>query len=189
MVVPITSRNYLYTAARTLILFYQHALATSDMQLAQVYKSEIGVFKMAFSTLSTRVAMGVKHLAMLTMMEESIERESSQSAFTGPFRCDQIITVTNTLPTSGVSKHETHPDGIIYTQLKDGQGGKNACQEVLDQKRGFVGSSSRSASLSGASNGGGSNGPSPNDPLSWLSWSTAARVTMLSPEELHKAAE
>ncbi|OCF78937.1 hypothetical protein I204_00881 [Kwoniella mangroviensis CBS 8886] len=76
MVMPICSCNYFFTAARTLLLFYQRALETGDRSAAHSFRNEIAVFKIAFQALSSRFAMGARHLIMIEMVSTHIEEET-----------------------------------------------------------------------------------------------------------------
>nr|XP_031862622.1 uncharacterized protein CI109_002120 [Kwoniella shandongensis]KAA5529694.1 hypothetical protein CI109_002120 [Kwoniella shandongensis] len=160
--------------------------------MAQVHRSEIAVFKMAYSSLATRVVMAAKHLAMLDMMEHSLERETCPNApVAGPWqtapRCDQVIQTTMVSLNAKLSSSllwfpQTHPDGLLASELDKAQRGQAdtgvTVHDILDQKRGYV----RRADSSNPS----SSGPSPIDPLNWLTLnggsSQGAQVILLSPD-------
>ncbi|WVQ86138.1 hypothetical protein IAT38_008306 [Cryptococcus sp. DSM 104549] len=185
--------SYLFTATRALLLFYQRALESGEGQSAVTFHSEISVFKMAFSALSSRFSMGARHLMMIDMMMRHIEEEvlgqpivdGNFSALSNPARNGPF---TVSLPANGPSVihgfvsyqgrsgvPETHPDGMIVSELArarakaaaDSLSRGMSIHELLDAKRGFVGNSSRSNSTPGS----GSSGPSPNDPLRWMDMS------------------
>ncbi|WVQ95303.1 hypothetical protein IAU59_002398 [Kwoniella sp. CBS 9459] len=215
MVAPITSCNYLFTAARTILLFFQRALETGDNRAAYSFRSEIAVFKMAFSALSVRFAMGARHLIMVEMMVRHVEEEVLGHPL--PPDMDPIPASLpaqppawnvaypdlrrpyehrrNSLLPSGPAAppaappitpqeaekyyfSDTHPDGMAISKMKDlgnerhastsagGSQSTMSIQNVLDQRRGFLGSP-MSASGGSRTSGSSSNGPSPSNPSQW----------------------
>ncbi|OCF35875.1 hypothetical protein I316_02368 [Kwoniella heveanensis BCC8398] len=206
MVAPITSCDYLFTAARTILLFFQRALETGDNRAAYSFRSEIAVFKMAFSALSARFAMGARHLIMVEMMVRHVEEE-----VLGHPLPPEMDPIPAPLPAQPPAWHvaypdmrrpyehqhdpqhppapppaplitpqeaekyyftDTHPDGMAISKMNDlgnerhasagGSQSSMSIQNVLDSRRGFVGSpmSASGGSRSGSS----SNGPSPSNP-------------------------
>ncbi|WVR08707.1 hypothetical protein IAU60_005765 [Kwoniella sp. DSM 27419] len=193
MVAPITSCDYFFTAARTLLLFFQRALENGDKDAAHSYKSEITVFKMAFAALAHRFAMGARHLTMIEIMVQHVEEEVLGHAM---FESDSDLVprarqppawqvahphlrrpadasgdpdwVTSPLDMNQGREQEkdsadefafphTHPDGMMHhtllRQRSVSRVGKDvSVHELLDQRRGFVGSP-KSGPSSAASNG------------------------------------
>ncbi|ODO05891.1 hypothetical protein I350_04952 [Cryptococcus amylolentus CBS 6273] len=159
-VTPITSL-YLFTASRALLLFYQRALETGDSAEATTIHGEISVFKMAFTSLSTRFAMGVRHLILLEKMMEHIEEDvlgqvvtnpDFSALFCRPSRAfpngiTDVDSATGQIP--GIRGQdeipgfaslggeavfpETHPDGMIAIELdrSAAQGRSKAGRNVL----------------------------------------------------------
>ncbi|WVF67748.1 hypothetical protein IAT40_002507 [Kwoniella sp. CBS 6097] len=208
MVAPITSCNYLFTAARTILLFFQRALETGDNRAAYSFRSEIAVFKMAFSALSARFAMGARHLIMVEMMVRHVEEEVLGHPL--PPEVDPIPAVLPAQPPAWQVAYpdlrrpyehqhdpqnppapapaplitpeeaekyyftDTHPDGMAISKMNDlgnerhtsagGSQSSMSIQNVLNQRRGFVGSPTSAGAGSGS--GASSNGPSPSNPTS-----------------------
>lgn len=81
--------SYCFTAARTLLLFYQRALELHDYASAKVLLSELEIMKLAFKALGNRFAMGTRHWEMLQMMMDRINKENGFVAPPDPF--DQAI--------------------------------------------------------------------------------------------------
>ncbi|TYJ54810.1 hypothetical protein B9479_004481 [Cryptococcus floricola] len=159
-VTPVTSL-YLFTASRALLLFYQRALETGDSAEATTIHGEISVFKMAFTSLSSRFAMGVRHLILLEKMMEHIEEDvlgqvvtnpDFSALFCRPSRAfpngiTNVDSATGQIP--GVRGQdeipgfaslggeavfpETHPDGMIARELdrSAAQGRSKAGRNVL----------------------------------------------------------
>jgi hypothetical protein len=67
--------SYCFTAARTLLLFYQRALELNDQSSAKVLISEIDILRLAFKALANRFAMGARHGGMLQAMLNRITVE------------------------------------------------------------------------------------------------------------------
>ncbi|WRT70814.1 uncharacterized protein IL334_007813 [Kwoniella shivajii] len=76
MVMPICSCDYFFTAVRTLLSFFQRALESGDYGAAYTFRSEIAVFKMAFSAMTNRYAIGHRHLIMVEMLMKHAEMDT-----------------------------------------------------------------------------------------------------------------
>ncbi|OWZ54224.1 hypothetical protein C368_03363 [Cryptococcus neoformans 125.91] len=66
---------FFYTGARTLILFYQHALENSNFQDALIHHQAITAFRNILIALAPRNALASRYDTMLKMMMSSIEDE------------------------------------------------------------------------------------------------------------------
>jgi len=69
------TNSYCFTAARTLLLFYQRALELNDLASAKVLLAELEILKLAFKALANRFAMGARHWGMLQAMLDRITVE------------------------------------------------------------------------------------------------------------------
>ncbi|WVQ85870.1 hypothetical protein IAT38_008038 [Cryptococcus sp. DSM 104549] len=180
MVTPITSCNYLFTATRALLLFYQRALESGDHQGAMSTNAEISVFVLAFSALASRFSMAARHLMMLDLMKRHIEEEvlghalpdgeitvqnSPDRGCNPPPHTFPVIPSAQTTVIHGFVSYEgrtgaplTHPDWIMMGELKkardkalaDSLANRVSVHALLDAKRGFVGSPSRGSSRTGS---------------------------------------
>ncbi|WVQ70792.1 hypothetical protein IAR50_000314 [Cryptococcus sp. DSM 104548] len=168
IVAPLTSCNYLFTATRTLALFYHRALETRDEGSAGTLYTEIAVFKHVFGSLATRHSMGVRHLTMIETIISTIEQEtlghpvvngdfsglgqqaSGSHANSTPFSSRS----NNSFHTAGYSSSqevphptEYHPDALMINDLRGALsvGGSarfsGNFQDFLDQRRGEDGRS------------------------------------------------
>ncbi|ODN76130.1 hypothetical protein L202_06058 [Cryptococcus amylolentus CBS 6039] len=194
MVAPFT---YLFTAARTLALFYNRALETQDEVSARTLYTEIAVFKHVFTSLATRHAVGVRHLTMIDTMTASMEEEalgrpvvngdlsglgaqaSRIHSNSTPFssRSNNSFHTASQSTTPEVSfLAENHPDALMINDLRSkslfhwSSSVSGRLQDYLDQRRGYLKSSpSTSDSIPdvGSSKGQGE-GPAHVDPLGWM---------------------
>ncbi|ODO08706.1 hypothetical protein L198_00439 [Cryptococcus wingfieldii CBS 7118] len=142
MVPPITSCDYLYSAIKTLILFYHHALESADEQAASTFHSEITIFKNVFDRLSLRHSMVLHYLAVINTILASIERETlghpvvdgDFSDLRSPTSRSSPFTSTASIPRSSNSYHTAgysasfempttmqvlHPDMVMAQGLQD----------------------------------------------------------------------
>ncbi|KIR27824.1 hypothetical protein I309_03144 [Cryptococcus deuterogattii LA55] len=188
VVAPITS------SSRALILFYQKALENGDQATAMTVHSEIGVFKMAFKSLSARFSMGCRHLTMVEKLMKHVEEDTlGHQVFDDDFSFLPRAHPPSEFASSFISRlgqmglPDTHPDSMMISELEKAAAlgrhrpGFNS-HAMMDQKRGYAGASnSRSNSIAR------STGPSPSDPLRWLDISESqqgASLTLLSPENV-----
>ncbi|KIR58997.1 hypothetical protein I314_04981 [Cryptococcus bacillisporus CA1873] len=188
------SSSYLFTASRALILFYQKALENGDQATAMTMHSEIGVFKMAFKSLSARFSMGCRHLTMVEKLMQHVEEDTlGHQVFDDDFSFLPRTHPSSESAPSSVSYlgqmglPDTHPDSMMISELDKAAAlgrhrpGFNS-HAMMDQKRGYAGASnSRSNSIVR------STGPSHIDPLRWLDISESqqgASLTLLSPENV-----
>ncbi|TYJ53884.1 hypothetical protein B9479_005433 [Cryptococcus floricola] len=184
--------DYLFTATRTLALFYHRALETQDEVFARTLHTEITVFTHVFDGLAIRHSMGACHLAMIDTLMSSIEKETlgytvanadnllglaTQASVKGTTSIPSLSSrTTNVLITASYSTFkeipcvaEHHPDASMINVLKavmatgDPAQASGKFQEYLDEIRGYLkSSSSTSGNASGA--GGGSNKGKGNAP-------------------------
>ncbi|WVQ75275.1 hypothetical protein IAR50_004888 [Cryptococcus sp. DSM 104548] len=124
---------FLYTAARTLLLFYRRALATSDLKKVLEYHNEIAAVRTVMAALSVRNAMAARYSTLLSMTIRALEEEtightvingdfSSAFPFT-PFSSASnkgtageslgiIPAQDDSQPAAGLMSN--HPDGIFF---------------------------------------------------------------------------
>ncbi|ODO07114.1 hypothetical protein I350_04483 [Cryptococcus amylolentus CBS 6273] len=185
---------FLYTAARTLLLFYRRALATSDLKKVVEYHNEIAAVRTTMAALSVRNAMAARYNTLLSMTIRALEEEtightvlngdfSSSFPFT-PFSSASnkgqageslgiIPAQDDSQPAAGLISN--HPDGIFFKdhiqlrgmgRMRDvhpGVGGlagvfgdgrvvveeEARLEDVMDEKRGFLGGKRRRYSEAG----------------------------------------
>lgn len=77
MLVPITVAHF-FTAARTLLLFFEQALTIGDQYTVNMLAAEIDVFKNALAVFGHRFAMGARHCGMLENQIIQIHRENNR---------------------------------------------------------------------------------------------------------------
>ncbi|ODO02088.1 hypothetical protein L198_02819 [Cryptococcus wingfieldii CBS 7118] len=194
MVAPFT---YLFTATRTLALFYNRALESQDEVSARTLYTEIAVFKNMFASLATRHAVGVRHLTMIDTMIASMEEEAlgrpvvngdisglGAQASRSHFNSDPFSSRSNnSFHTASQSTTqevpflaENHPDALMINDLRSksltswSSSVSGRFQDYLDQRRGYLKSSpntSDSIPDVGSSKGQGEV-PAPLDPLGWM---------------------
>ncbi|WVW80553.1 hypothetical protein I302_102538 [Kwoniella bestiolae CBS 10118] len=196
MVMPICSCDYFFTAARTLLLFYQRALETGDRTAAYSYRNEIAVFKIAFQALSSRFAMGARHLIMLEMVSSHIEEETLGHPLPEPSIVPRLPaqppawhvaapSMRRSYDPSGFPNEEDSNEGVSMehavtinnldqTAPQRDLGLDNNSRRVNDgiiQSRNYVSSPRGSHTTSGS---GGSTGQSPGGPIVYVNWQTVA---------------
>ncbi|WWC92412.1 uncharacterized protein L201_007369 [Kwoniella dendrophila CBS 6074] len=195
MVVPICSCDYFFTAARTLLLFFQRALEIGDTNAAYAFRSEIAVFKMAFQALSNRYAMGARHLIMIEMVVSHVEEETlghplPDNDYAPPRLPAQPPAWQVAYPEMrrayGSTHHRAtsdpirHPDTLAVNKMneirKDRLSGKDSdmtVTDVINHRRHYVNSPQNSNHADGASPNGGCNN-SPGSPAIWVHWQSVA---------------
>ncbi|WVN89075.1 uncharacterized protein L203_104291 [Cryptococcus depauperatus CBS 7841] len=175
VVVPITSCNYLFVVARTLLLFYRQALENNDQASALIYHSEVSVLKMTLIAMTTRFSMAYRHLVMVEKLmqhieEETLGRQVTNNDFTHQSHEPQTFASTAVYSQSSSVLAHHHPDSMMIFDLDKGTTTERlreiglSSHVAMDLKRDYVGPHSGSNSTSGS---GLSAGPSHNDSIGW----------------------
>ncbi|ORY31272.1 hypothetical protein BCR39DRAFT_558301 [Naematelia encephala] len=161
--IPISSL-WVFTAARTMLLFYHRALEQKDHQTAAPMLAEIEVFQMLFASMGSRFVMGAIHCGMIDRIVKHIHNEfgfpmtgwrwtpadwvqEGVDRVNDGVACPSQVGVDINLPTELEPKAPTqdlplmsknHPDGMAWGS----QGTSNwKYRDIADQQRGYLGRS------------------------------------------------